>query len=119
VNISTGMFDCEMDSYLFCEGKLPTDGSQIASDGKVSPTGGTYSITLPAYSFKVLSGTPASAEQTTDGQITDEQITDGQTETPTQDAPATEGGCKSLAAPVAAVAVATAAAVACKKKKDF
>lgn len=119
VNISTGMFDCEMDSYLFCEGKLPTDGSQIASDGKVSPTGGTYSITLPAYSFKVLSGTPASAEQTTDGQITDEQITDGQTETPTQDAPATEGGCKSLAAPVAAVAVATAAAVACKKKKEF
>ena len=113
VNISTGMFDCEMDSYLFAEDSLPSDGSQIASDGKVSSTDGVYSITLPAYSFRVLNGKVAeqemTAEQTTEADATAEDETD-----------ATEqGGCKSLAAPVAALAVAAAAAfVVCKKKKE-
>lgn len=105
VNISTDMFDCEMDSYLFCEDTLPTDGSQIASDGKVEATDGVYSITLPAYSFRVLNGAPdepcVMPESESDGEQNEAQ-----------------GGCKSLAAPVAALAVATAAAVAVKKKKD-
>ncbi len=101
VNISTDLFDCEMDSYLFCESTLPTDGSQIASDGKVEATDGVYSITLPAYSFKVLGGEP-------------EEPPVSETETEQ----AEQSGCKSLAAPVAALALATAAAVAVKKKKD-
>lgn len=115
VNISTDMFDCEMDSYLFAEDKLPSDGSQIASDGKVTASDGVYSITLPAYSFRVLNGKAAEQETTAEQEITAEQ-----SETAAQDeteAPA-ESGCKSLAAPVAALAVAAAAAVICKKKKD-
>ncbi len=108
VNIHTSL-TCEMDSYLFAEGALPTDGSQIAADGKVSPTEGVYSVTLPAYSFKVLRGTPDVQEGT-----------DSSAEVPTEQEslPEDNGGCKSLAAPVAALAVAAAAAVACKKKKD-
>ena len=106
VNISTSLFDCEMDSYLFAEDKLPTDGSQIASDGQVTATEGGYSITLPAYSFRVLNGKDADAE--TESTVPAE----GESEAPA------EGGCKSVAAPVAALAVATAAAVVCKKKKD-
>ncbi len=107
VNISTSLFDCEMDSYLFAEDKLPTDGSQIASDGKVSPTEGVYSITLPAYSFRVLNGAP------------DEPCVMPGSDTETEQTGEAEGGCKSVAAPVAALSVATAAAVACKKKKEI
>jgi len=106
INISTSLFDCEMDSYLFAEDKLPTDGSQITSDGKVSPTEGVYSITLPAYSFRVLNGAP------------DEPCVMPGSDTETEQTGEAEGGCKSVAAPVAALAVATAAAVVCKKKKD-
>ena len=119
VNISTGMFDCEMDSYLFSEGTLPTDGSQIVSDSKISPTEGVYSITLPAYSFRVLNGKDADADTDTE---TSAPAADATTE-PDQgstEAPA-KGGCKSVAAPGAALgalAVAAAAAVVCKKKKD-
>ncbi len=109
VHISTSLFDCEMDSYLFAEDKLPTDGSQIKADGKVTATEGGYSITLPAYSFRVLNGKDADAE--TESTVPAE----GESEAPA------EGGCKSVAAPVAALAVATvaAAAVARKKKKEL
>lgn len=108
INIHTSL-DCEMDSYLFAEGKLPTDGSQIASDGKLSPTDGVYSVTLPAYSFKVLRGIPTAQEEM-----------DSSAEVPAEQdsSPEDNSGCKSLVAPVAALVVATAAAVACKKKKD-
>lgn len=108
VNIHTSL-DCEMDSYLFAEGALPTDGSQIAADGKVQATDGVYPVTLPAYSFKVLRGTPAEQEEM-----------DSSVEVPTEQDGSSEdnGGCKSLVAPVAALAVATAVAVVCKKKKD-
>ena len=89
VNISTDMFDCEMDSYLFSEDTLPTDGSQIAADGKVSPTDGVYSITLPAYSFKVLNGKPAEEESGEEGTIpteeTTEEVTGEVTEQTTED----------------------------------
>ena len=115
VKISTAMFDCEMDSYLFSEDTLPTDGSQIAASGKVSSEGGAYSIKIPAYSFSVLkSAEPASvdsetadstAEQLTEGESTSEQVTE-------------PGGCKSTAAPFAALALATAAAAVLGKKKD-
>ncbi len=105
VNISTSLFDCEMDSYLFSESTLPTDGEQIKPDGKVTDTEGVYSITLPAYSFRVLNGAP------NEPCVMPESESDGeQNEQPS--------GCKSVAAPVAALAVAAAAAVACKKKKD-
>ncbi|MBO5756840.1 MAG: carbohydrate binding domain-containing protein [Clostridia bacterium] len=114
VNISTGMFDCEMDSYLFAEGALPTDGSQIKADGKVSPTDGVYSITLPAYSFKVLNGKDADADTETTAPAEDAT----EEEQTTTEAEA-KGGCKSVAAPVAALAVAAAAAVVCSKKKEF
>ena len=119
VNISTGMFDCEMDSYLFAEGKLPTDGSQIASDGKVNATDGVYSITLPAYSFKVLNG--KGTDTGVDSEAQTSAPAEGETNEPAEsetEAPS-EGGCKSVAAPVAALAVATAAAVVCKKKKEI
>lgn len=142
VNISTDMFDCEMDSYLFAEDTLPTDGSQIGADGKVTATDGVYSITLPAYSFRVLNGkddgqgdaeqssqdatTSPEQDETTD---TAQDATQGVTEPTdaTTNAP-TEGqtqaqepsGCKSVAAPVAALAVVAvaSAAVVCKKRKD-
>lgn len=110
VNISTSLFDCEMDSYLFAEDKLPTDGSQIASDGKVTATEGVYSITLPAYSFRVLNGAPAEAEATAPAEDA--------TNAPVEGEEPAKGGCKSVATPVAALAVVAAAAVACKKKKD-
>lgn len=119
VNISTSLFDCEMDSYLFAEDKLPTDGSRIAADGKVSPSEGVYSITLPAYSFKVLNG------KGTDADVDSE----AQTSAPTEDAtnaPAEsesegseQGGCKSVAAPVAVLAVAMAAGAVCKKRREI
>ena len=115
VNISTDMFACQMDSYLFSEGTLPTDGSQIASDGKVSPTEGVYSITLPAYSFRVLNGKDVAPETTAPAEDATTAPDESNTEAPAK------VGCKSVAAPaaaLAALAVATAAAVVCKKKKD-
>ena len=113
VHISTDMFDCEMDSYLFAEDKLPTDGSQIKADGKVTATEGVYSITLPAYSFKVLNGKGTDTGVDSESQTT--APAEGESEAPA------EGGCKSVAAPVAVLAVATvaAAAVARKKKKEI
>ncbi len=106
VNISADLFGCEMDSYLFSEQTLPTDGSQIKADGKVSPTDGVYSITLPAYSFKVLNGAP------------DEPCVMPEASDATMEEQG-KSGCKSIAAPVASLAVAAAAAVACKKKKEI
>ena len=54
VNISTNMFECEMNSYLFEESKLPDDGSQIVASDKVIPLNGVYNINLPPFSFKLL-----------------------------------------------------------------
>ena len=114
VKISSSMFDCEMDTYLFCEGSLPTDGSQIKADGKVSAENGVYSVTLPAYSFRVLNGKPEAAEQTTVPAEQTEVQTEGQT-----DSSAQSSGCKSAAAPIAALVGAAAAAVALRKtRKD-
>ena len=113
VKISTDLFDCEMDSYLFSESTLPTDGSQIAADGKVTAENGTYSITLPAYSFKVLNGAPdepcimPESDATAGEQTEPEEIE--------------KSGCKSAAAPVAALigaVAAAAAAVALKKENE-
>ena len=113
VKISTDLFDCEMDSYLFSESTLPTDGSQIAADGKVTAENGTYSITLPAYSFKVLNGAPdepcimPESDATAGEQSEPEEIE--------------KSGCKSAAAPVAALigaVAAAAAAVALKKENE-
>jgi hypothetical protein len=109
VKISTDLFDCEMDSYLFSESTLPTDGSQIAADGKVNAENGTYSITLPAYSFKVLNGAPdepcviPESDATAEEQSEPEEIE--------------KSGCKSAAAPVAALIGAAALAVYKKKKE--
>ena len=120
VKIATGMFDCEMDTYLFCEDRLPTDGSQIAADGKISAENGVYSITLPAYSFRVLNGKQEATEQTTETEpeaMTEGQ-TDAQTEGQTEGTPGEKGGCKSAAMPAVALLGAAAAAVALVRKKD-
>lgn len=56
VRINTGSaVGSQLNRYLFAEDALPTDGSMIASSGTVAPTDGVYSVTLPAYSFAVLS----------------------------------------------------------------
>ena len=112
VKISTGMFDCEMNAYLFSEDTLPTDGSQIATDGKVAAENGVYTVTLPPYSFRVLNGKPEEREQTT---ASSEQ-TEVQTETATETQAEVQSGCKSVTAPVAALIGAAAAAMALGKK---
>ena len=112
VKISTGMFDCEMNAYLFCEDTLPTDGSQIATDGKVAAENGVYTVTLPPYSFRVLNGKPEENEQTT---ASSEQ-TEVQTEAATETQAEVQSGCKSVTAPVAALIGAAAAAMALGKK---
>ena len=108
VKISTDLFDCEMDAYLFCEDRLPTDGSQIAADCKIAAQNGTYSVTLPPYSFRVLNGAPDEPCVMPESDATAEQQSD-------PEAPG-KSGCKSAAAPVAALIGAAALAV-CKKKK--
>ena len=105
VRISASLFDCEMDTYLFSEASLPTDGSQIASDGKIGAENGTYTVTLPPYSFRVLNGKSDTAEVTT-----------AQEQAGTQDE--NTSGCKSSAAPALALIGAAAAAVALGKKTD-
>ena len=83
--------------------------SRIAADGKVNAQNGTYSITLPAYSFKVLNGAPdepcimPESDATAEEQSEPEEIE--------------KSGCKSAAAPVAALIGAAALAVYKKKKE--
>ena len=110
VKISTSLFDCEMDTYLFCEDSLPTDGSQIRADGKISAQDGAYTVTLPPYSFRVLNGKPEVTEQT--GAQTEEQ-TEAQTE-----GQSAQSSCKSAAVPVAALIGTAAAVVALGKKRN-
>ncbi len=102
VHLATDLFDAELCSYLFCEGKLPTDGSMIGSDGTVSPVDGKYTVTLPPYSFRVLSNVDTVAKTPDEQQTQDEQR---------------EGSCKS-SVPLAAVVTAATAAVALRKKTD-
>ena len=55
VKISAAAIGVPMNEYLFSEATLPTDGSMIASSAVSVPADGVYTVTLPAWSFKVLS----------------------------------------------------------------
>ncbi|MBQ1233187.1 MAG: carbohydrate binding domain-containing protein [Clostridia bacterium] len=121
VKVSTSLFDCEMDTYLFEEGKLPTDGSQIASDGKIGAQDGVYTITLPAYSFRVLNGKSDASDIPEDTSGAEQESAEGsvqeQTTVQEQTGEQQAGGCKSAFAGAAgALLTAAAAAIALGKK---
>jgi hypothetical protein len=66
-------FGGAMNLYLFSESVLPTDNTNemIPASGTVTPADGGYTVTIPAYSFTVLSGIgvesdPADTEAPTD-----------------------------------------------------
>ena len=66
LNISTGSaIGTALTRYLFTEGALPSDGSMIAASGRVEPTDGVYTVTVPAYSFAVLSSVGMSEDDMT------------------------------------------------------
>lgn len=55
VKISAAAIGVPMNEYLFSEATLPTDGNMIAPSAVSLPEDGVYTVTLPAWSFKVLS----------------------------------------------------------------
>ena len=55
VKISSSLFSGELESCLFSEGSLPTDGQLPSVTGKAVSDGGVYTVVVPANSFKVLS----------------------------------------------------------------
>lgn len=55
VKISAAAIGVPMNEYLFSEATLPTDGNMIAPSAVSVPADGVYTVTLPAWSFKVLS----------------------------------------------------------------
>ena len=72
VKVNTPVTDT-MNLYLFSESALPTDNTNnmIPASGTVTPADGCYTVTIPAYSFTVLSGIgvendPADTEAPTD-----------------------------------------------------
>ncbi len=133
VSISTGeAVGTALNRYLFTDGALPTDGSMIAASGRVSPTGGVYTVTVPANSFVVLSSVGMSeqdmqVETGTETETAAEPVTETETGAETADSTsgtatdAVSGGCKSSVAGVAPVpAVLTlvgTGVAACKRKK--
>lgn len=126
-----------MNEYLFSEGTLPTDGSMIAASAVSTPVDGVYTVTLPAWSFKVLSDidevmtvdpeTKAPTESDTlsepahtneDEQVSDE-ATDPTVVTPSCVGDTSSAGCASTAgaSAVAALLPATVAVAVRKKHK--
>lgn len=130
VSISTGeAIGTALNSYLFTENSLPTDGTMIAASGCVEPTDGVYTVTIPADSFVVLSsigmseqdtaaetGTAASTDTDSDAATVtesepvssvDSAAADSVSESETQtDA---KGGCSSSVAGAAVIPTALAA----------
>lgn len=114
LNISTGeAVGTVLNRYLFTESALPTDGTMIAASGRVAPTDGVYSFTVPANSFVVLSSigmseqdmtveTATETEPATEPPVsaTEPETADSVSDTATE---ATSGGCKSSFAGAAAI----------------
>ena len=131
LNISTGeAVGTMLNRYLFTESALPTDGTMIAASGRVAPTDGVYSFTVPANSFVVLSSigmseqdmtveTATETETATEPPVsaTEPETADSVSDTATE---ATSGGCKSSfagAAAIPALLTTVGAGVAAGKRK--
>ena len=131
LNISTGeTVGTVLNRYLFTESALPTDGTMIAASGRVAPTDGVYSFTVPANSFVVLSSigmseqdmtveTATETEPATEPPVsaTEPETADSVSDTATE---ATSGGCKSSfagAAAIPALLTTVGAGVAAGKRK--
>lgn len=131
LNISTGeAVGTMLNRYLFTESALPTDGTMIAASGRVAPTDGVYSFTVPANSFVVLSSigmseqdmtveTATETEPATEPPVsaTEPETADSVSDTATE---ATSGGCKSSfagAAVIPALLTTVGAGVAVGKRK--
>lgn len=131
LNISTGeAVGTMLNRYLFTESALPTDGTMIAASGRVAPTDGVYSFTVPANSFVVLSSigmseqdmtveTATETEPATEPPVsaTEPETADSVSDTATE---ATSGGCKSSfagAAAIPALLTTVGAGVAAGKRK--
>ena len=131
LNISTGeAVGTVLNRYLFTESALPTDGTMIAASGRVAPTDGVYSFTVPANSFVVLSSigmseqdmtveTATETDPATEPPVsaTEPETADSVSDTATE---ATSGGCKSSfagAAVIPALLTTVGAGVAAGKRK--
>lgn len=131
LNISTGeAVGIMLNRYLFTESALPTDGTMIAASGRVAPTDGVYSFTVPANSFVVLSSigmseqdmtveTATETDLATEPPVsaTEPETADSVSDTATE---ATSGGCKSSfagAAAIPALLTTVGAGVAAGKRK--
>lgn len=131
LNISTGeAVGTMLNRYLFTESSLPTDGTMIAASGRVAPTDGVYSFTIPANSFVVLSSigmseqdmtveTATETDPATEPPVsaTEPETVDSVSDTATE---ATSGGCKSSfagAAVIPALLTTVGAGVATGKRK--
>lgn len=131
LNISTGeAVGTMLNRYLFTESALPTDGTMIAASGRVAPTDGVYSFTVPANSFVVLSSigmseqdmtveTATETDPATEPPVsaTEPETADSVSDTATE---ATSGGCKSSfagAAAIPALLTTVGAGVAAGKRK--
>ncbi len=64
LNISASAIGTPMERFTYAEGLLPTDGSMIAAaEDFVTPTEGTYTLTLPAEGIVVLSNIDMTDEE--------------------------------------------------------
>lgn len=136
VKVNTPVTDT-MNLYLFSESTIPTDNTNnmIPASGTVAPADGCYTVTIPAYSFTVLSGIgvendPTDTEAPTDifTEPTDTAVptdstpadtTEVTSDTPDSE-PADKKGCgSSLTVTGGILTVALSAAwVALRKKKE-
>lgn len=80
----------KMNLYLFSESALPTDNTNdmIPASGTVTPADGCYTVTVPAYSFTVLSGIGVENDPTDTEAPTDISTEPADTVAPTDSTPA-------------------------------
>ena len=89
VKVNTPVTDA-MNLYLFSESALPTDNTNnmIPASGTVAPADGCYTVTIPAYSFTVLSGIGVENDPTDTEAPTDISTEPTDTAAPTDSTPA-------------------------------
>ena len=89
VKVNTPVTDT-MNLYLFSESTLPTDNTNnmIPASGTVTPADGCYTVTIPAYSFTVLSGIGVESDSTDTEAPTDVSTEPTDTAVPTDSTPA-------------------------------
>ena len=129
VKISTTLFDVPMNVYTYAEDSLPDSAKNdmIAASGIAVSEGGTYTVTLPAYSFKVLSNieeVDLPETETTGGEeVTESEPADtsapADTATPTDTSADKEpaGGCASVTLSPIGVTVTAGALVSLIRRK--